>query len=147
LSRSVDSPLFGSGFDPYPPDLVPPKSTKKDDPFLGPHNSFVALGYRLGIVPLVVLLFLLGALLRRGFYTSVHAASRHYRAICAALTAIVVYSGVASAFNVFLEAPYAGPLFWTAVGLLAAVVYTPDTIESDAPYREADARAARRQAI
>jgi O-antigen ligase len=140
LSRSIDSPFIGSGFDPYPPDLVPPK-TSRDDPFTGPHNSFVALGYRLGIVPLLALLFLLGALLRRGFYISVHATSRQYRAICAALTAIVVYTGIASAFNVFLEAPYAGPLFWTTVGLLAVAAYAPGINESDASAREGHANA------
>jgi O-antigen ligase len=135
FSRSVDSPLVGSGFDPYPREFVPSRSTRDVDPFLGPHNSFVALAYRLGVVPLVVLLFLLGVLLRRGFAASVHGVSPSYRAICAALTAIVVYSGVVSAFNVFLEAPYAGPLFWTAVGLLAAVVYSPNAVDGDAADR------------
>ena len=45
----------------------------------------------------------------------------HDRAIASALTAIVTYVGIFSAFNVFLEAPYVGPLFWAAAGMLAVV--------------------------
>jgi len=68
-------------------------------------------------------LALLGTLIMKGFRAAGDRASPLDRAVCAALTAIVVYAGVTSAFNVFLEAPYAGPLFWTAVGLLAYAVY------------------------
>ena len=54
--------------------------------------------------------------------------------MCSALTAIVVYAGITSAFNVFLEAPYAGPLFWTSVGLLAYAVYArPFAATADEP--------------
>jgi cell division protein FtsW (lipid II flippase) len=83
----------------------------------------VTIGYRIGVFPLVLVLALLLQLVRRGFRASVNRLDPRDRAVCSALTAIVVYAGVTSAFNVFLEAPYAGPLFWTAVGLLAYAVY------------------------
>jgi O-antigen ligase len=122
LAKSIDSPLIGAGFDPYPANIVPPESTGFD-PFPAPHNSFVAIAYRIGFIPALIFLALLVNLIRRGFRASVERAEPRDRAICLALTAIVVYAGFTSAFNVFLEAPYAGPLFWTAVGLLAYAVF------------------------
>lgn len=123
LAKSMDSPLIGAGFDPYPPSIVPEATVSSYDPFRGVHNSFVAIAYRIGFIPLLLLLALLGDLIRRGFRASVKRDDPRDRAICSALTAVVVYVGVMSAFNVYLEAPYAGPLFWTAVGLLVYAVF------------------------
>ncbi len=119
MSRSISSPLIGNGFDPYPDEIVPPKTSRDRFP-PSPHNSFVALGYRLGILPLLAILFMLGSLLLRG-YAATSLDGPHDRALALGLTAIVVYVGVFSAFNVFLESPYVGPLFWTVVGMLAVV--------------------------
>jgi len=121
LGRSIDSPLIGNGFDLYPAEIVPPETTF--DPFPAPHNSFVAIAYRVGFIPFLLVLALLGRLIAGGFRASVERTRPVERAVYSALTAIVVYTGLTSAFNVFLEAPYAGPLFWTAVGLLAYAVY------------------------
>jgi O-antigen ligase len=122
MTKAIDSPLIGNGFDIFPAKIVP-RETVAADPFPAPHNSFVTIGYRIGVFPLVLVLALLLQLVRRGFRASVNRLDPRDRAVCSALTAIVVYAGVTSAFNVFLEAPYAGPLFWTAVGLLAYAVY------------------------
>jgi O-antigen ligase len=122
MAKAVDSPLIGNGFDTFPAKIVP-RETVAADPFPAPHNSFVTIGYRIGLFPLLIVLAMLLQLIRRGFRASMTRADPRDRAICSGLTAIVVYAGVTSAFNVFLEAPYAGPLFWTAVGLLAYAVY------------------------
>ena len=122
MRKSISSPLIGNGFDPYPPEILPP-TTVAFDAFPAPHNSFVGIGYRVGLIPLILLLLLLGILIRRGFAAAFERTDPRDRAICAALTAIVVYLGVTSAFNVVLEAPFGGPVFWTAVGLLAGVVF------------------------
>jgi len=122
MRESIRSPVVGAGFDPYPASIVPPE-TVASDPFPAPHNSFVAIAYRIGIFPFVIFLALLGTLIARGFRASSEREIPLDRAVCSALTAIVVYAGITSAFNVFLEAPYAGPLFWTSVGLLAYAVY------------------------
>jgi O-antigen ligase len=135
MRESVHSPIVGAGFDPYPASIVPPE-TVGDDPFPAPHNSFVAIAYRVGIIPFVIVLALLGMLIAKGFRASSQRDLPLDRAVCSALTAIVVYSGVTSAFNVFLEAPYAGPLFWTSVGLLAYAVYARPFV----PTADEDAR-------
>lgn len=122
MGKAVDSPLIGNGFDLFPEKIVPHESVGSD-PFPAPHNSFVTIGYRIGLLPLAIVLIMLFVLIRRGFRASVVRADPRERAVCSALTGIVVYSGVTSAFNVFLEAPYAGPLFWTSVGLLAYAVF------------------------
>jgi hypothetical protein len=121
MVRSIRSPLFGNGFAPYPASIVPPQTSV--DLFPSPHNSFVAIAYRTGFIPFVIVLGLLLNLVRKGFVASRERFEPRDRATCLALTAVVVYTGVTSAFNVFLEAPYAGPLFWTCVGLLAYAVY------------------------
>jgi O-antigen ligase len=122
MARSVQSPLFGNGFDAFPASIVPPEPGNPD-PFPAPHNSFVAIGYRVGLFPLLVVVGLLLNLVRLGVQASKRRETPLDRAVCAALTGIVIFAGVTSAFNVFLEAPYAGPLFWTCVGLLAYAVY------------------------
>jgi O-antigen ligase len=122
MAKSVHSPIFGNGFDAFPADVAPPEPGNPD-PFPAPHNSFVAIAYRVGLVPMLVVLALLLNLVRLGVRASTHRPARIDRAVCAALTGIVVFAGVTSAFNVFLEAPYAGPLFWTSIGLLAYAVY------------------------
>jgi O-antigen ligase len=121
LSRSIASPVIGNGFDLYPADIVPPGTSF--DPFPAPHNSFIAIAYRIGFIPFLLFVAVLGRLLVRGYRASVDRTKPVERAVYSALTAIVVYTGLTSAFNVFLEAPYAGPLFWTAVGMLAYTVY------------------------
>ena len=123
LAKSIDSPLIGAGFDPYPPSVIPPSTIDPESDLPAPHNSFVAIAYRIGFIPFLIVLGLLFDLVRRGYRASRVSPDRRDRAICSALTAIVVFVGVVSAFNVFLEAPYAGPLFWTAVGLLAYAVF------------------------
>lgn len=122
MAMSVESPLIGNGFDAYPASVVPPASGPDDWP--APHNSFVGIGYRLGLLPLAVVLGMLLWLVGRGFVYGHRSRDRRERATLLALTATVVYVGIAAAFNVFLEVPYAGPLFWTAAGLLAAAVFT-----------------------
>jgi O-antigen ligase len=122
MARSLHSPLFGNGFDAFPADVAPPEPGNPD-PFPAPHNSFVAIAYRVGFIPCLVVVGLLLNLVRLGVRASKTRATALERAVCSALTGIVIFAGVTSAFNVFLEAPYAGPLFWTCVGLLAYAVY------------------------
>jgi O-antigen ligase/polysaccharide polymerase Wzy-like membrane protein len=138
MERSIQSPIIGAGFDPFPPEIVPPETLS--DPFPSPHNSFVSIGYRIGFIPLLLLLVLLAHLVIRGFRASMDRPDPRDRATCTALAAIVVYAGISSSFNVFLEAPYAGPLFWTAVGLLAYAVYSR-------PFESAQSRPAELQHI
>jgi O-antigen ligase len=139
LVKSIDSPLIGAGFDPYPANIVPPE-TVGNDPFPAPHNSFVAIAYRIGFLPFLLFLAMLASLIFRGFRASIERLEPRDRAVCSALTAIVLYCGVTSAFNVFLEAPYAGPLFWIAVGLLAYAVYArPFAVSVDGQSVQAEA--------
>jgi O-antigen ligase len=117
---SLKSPLIGSGFDAYPPELIPPE--RLDEPLggLAPHNSFVALLYRIGPVPFIVFVFLFGLILLRGLGGTVREPDPIRRTSLAALVVILIFMSVFAAFNVVLEVPYSAALFWTAVGLLAA---------------------------
>jgi hypothetical protein len=120
---SLSSPLIGSGFDSYPADLVPPETV--DDPLPAPHNSFIALLYRIGPLPFALSFILLIGLLTRSFVAAQREEDPKRQALVGALMAVVVYVAVYSAFNVAFETPYTGPLFWIAFGLLAAAVFSP----------------------
>lgn len=120
MAMSAESPLIGNGFDAYPARIVPPSTSSSDWP--APHNSFVGIGYRVGLFPLLMVVGMLLWLVGRGFAEGHRSRDPRERAILLALSATVVYIGTTSAFNVFLEAPYAGPLFWGAVGMLAVAV-------------------------
>jgi O-antigen ligase len=121
LQRSAGSPVVGLGFDDYPFEIVPTHSSNDLHP--EPHNSFIGLAYRIGLLPLVLLLGVLGTLVVRGFALARTSPDPTTRAALATLTSIVVYIGILSSFNVSLEVPYSGPIFWTAVGLLATAVF------------------------
>jgi O-antigen ligase len=134
MAMSIDSPLIGNGFDAYPASVVPPASASDDWP--APHNSFIGIGYRVGLVPLLVVVGMLLWLVGRGFVEGHRRRDSRERATLLALSATVVYVGITSAFNVFLEAPYAGPLFWGAVGMLAFAVLRDSTSRYASSARE-----------
>jgi hypothetical protein len=116
-AASLESPLFGSGFDPYPSRLIPPETAfgSRQDP----HNSFVALAYRVGPIALGILVAMLSLLLLRGYRSAHSDRDPLNRAVTGALVAVIAYVAVYAALNVTLELPYAAPLFWVPVGLLA----------------------------
>jgi O-antigen ligase len=118
--QGLRSPLYGAGFDDYALDVLP--EGRYDEPRSDPHNSFVALLYRVGLIPVAALLCLLGVLVARGVRLARNAGTRIERAVCGALAATVIYAGVFAFFNVSLEAPYLASLFWIPVGLLAGAV-------------------------
>jgi hypothetical protein len=122
---ALESPLVGSGFDAYPSDLVPPESLF--DPLPAPHNSFIALLYRIGPLPFALFFILFIGLLRRSFVSALRERDPERQGLLVALIAVVIYVAVYSAFNVAFETPYTGPVFWTALGLLAATAFSRAT--------------------
>jgi len=122
LGPALRDPIIGHGFDSYDPRLIPPRQTCRTGPgkCVDPHNSFVALAYRIGLLATAAILLGLGGLLIRA--VRVARAVYGWRGVSAnALAAVVVYLGVFSGFNVGLELPYFAVVFWCAVGALAAV--------------------------
>jgi hypothetical protein len=125
---SLKSPLAGSGFDAYPPEIVAPES--QEDPLPAPHNSFVALLYRIGPLPFAIFFALLLGVIGGGFVAGPRELDAKRQALIGALVAVSVYVSIYAAFNVALETPYTGPLFWITVGLLAAAVSSRRTAEN-----------------
>jgi O-antigen ligase len=121
MAKSLDSPVIGNGFNPYPEAIVPNEGSNVDL-WPAPHNSFVGIGYRAGLLAMVSVIALLGLLVVRGFRLGHGSRDPAEKATLLALTSIVVFTGITAATNVILEAPQSGPLFWTAVGLLAVAV-------------------------
>jgi hypothetical protein len=130
IRASAHEPVFGAGFDPYPAEFVPKKTTKGDRDY-APHNSFIALAYRIGPLFLSAVAALLALVVFQGFRRARESDDPLRRAILSALSAIVVFNAVFAAFNVVLELPYMAVPFWTAVGLLAGAL--SETRASAAP--------------
>jgi O-antigen ligase len=84
-----------------------------------PHNSFVNLLFRMGLLGLLPLLALIAAAAWR-FASALRAGSLSAfdRATLVGLAAIFVFIAVIASFNVALEGPFMGIFFWTVLGLL-----------------------------
>lgn len=118
LGRAVASPVIGNGFDPYPAELIPRETYRDAAP--QPHNSFVNLAYRVGLIPTLIVLVLIFRVLMDTARQSRTTRDPRSRAVGSALVGSAVYIGIFASFNVVLEVPYMAPLFWIAVGLAAA---------------------------
>jgi O-antigen ligase len=128
LRAVAQRPLTGVGFGP-PADFCYVGNTYCDDTrtsrdantVSGPHNSFVNILFRMGLLGGASLLALLG-LGVRSVLRSIRAADREGRNADGAQARVVltffVYACVAASFSVALENPYIGLPFWTSVGLL-----------------------------
>lgn len=123
VHSAFEHPLYGAGFDNYPAEFVPPESLKDDVP--APHNSFIALAYRIGPLPWLLVVFQLLRMLSKAFRQGVAERDRHRRAAVTALVATLTYQTVFSTFNVSFELPYSAPIYWAQFGLLATLLLTP----------------------
>jgi hypothetical protein len=126
LRAGLTSPLFGRGFDNYPASLLPPR---KDLDRQDPHDSWVAMAYRIGLLPTLLLLAALAGLVVRSVRVAARSVSPHTRAALFSLASIAVYLAILSALNVLLEAPYAAAPFWMCIGFLATLVQRERTAE------------------
>ena len=124
VHSAIDHPVIGAGFDNYPAEFVPPESLKDDVP--APHNSFIALAYRIGPLPWLLVVFQLLRVLARGFRQGVTERNRHRKAAITGLVATLTYQTIFSAFNVSFELPYSAPIYWAQFGLLATLLLTPE---------------------
>lgn len=125
LRKWADEPLLGVGFG-RPTDfrwgvtggVYDARTGSGPQDVTGPHNSFVNLLFRtglLGVLPLLALVVLAAARLRR--WLAVPRPSED-RAIVVALGAVFVFVTVTACFSVALEGPYMGMFFWAALALL-----------------------------
>jgi O-Antigen ligase len=118
---AVRSPV-GAGFDPYPEEWVPKNTVVGEEKHPAPHNSWLALLYRVGpIILLIVVAGLIGLVLR-AFREARFESDPARRAQLAALASSLVFVAIIGAFNVVLELPYLAILFWLLVGFLAQTV-------------------------
>ena len=123
IRSALQHPLYGAGYDNYPREFVPPESLKDDVP--APHNSFIALAYRIGPLPWLLVVFQLLRLLSRGFRQGATERDPYRRAAVTGLVATMTYQTVFSTFNVSFELPYSAPIYWAQFGLLATLLLTP----------------------
>lgn len=88
-----------------------------------PHNSFLNVFYRMGLLGLVPLLVLVALALRRGLVRIRNpGTSARDRALLAGFIGAFVFATFIALFNVALENPYIGLFFWTP---LAALLVLP----------------------
>jgi hypothetical protein len=85
----------------------------------GPHNSFVNIFFRMGVLGALSLLALVAlAAVRVWPWVRSGDAPTEERATLVALAAMLVFTTGVAAINVSLEGPFMGIFFWTILGLL-----------------------------
>jgi len=124
LKETAKSPLFGVGFG-RPTDfefdgvVYDRRTGDPDDPndVTGPHDSFMNLLYRaglLGMIPFVALLLVAISRVRRSLF----AAPPPYRARVVAATTTLAFVATIALLDVVLEGPQMGLFFWGGLALL-----------------------------
>jgi O-antigen ligase len=147
LDQTLKEPVLGVGFG-KPADfrwrgtLYDPRRGNAADPndITPPHNSFLNVFYRTGLLGLIPLLVLVALGLWRGIAAIRRPdVGRADQALLAGFVAVFVFASFIALFNVALENPYIGLFFWTP---LAALFVLPRLIargsvagrgEADAP--------------
>ena len=140
LEKTAHDPVFGVGFG-RPTNFVwrgmiydartGDKTNSQD--VTGPHNSFVNMLFRMGLLGLLPLLALLVIAGIRGWRVLVKwTLPALDRAFALTSVAMVVAVAVAACFSVALEGPYIGLFFWLALGLVLALprLLTPEPSEA-----------------
>jgi hypothetical protein len=91
-----------------------------DQDVTGPHNSFVNIVYRTGLLGFIPLLFLVAAAVVAALSWLRRPHESEIRAAYVGLVAIFVFVFVIANLNVALEGPYMAIFFWSLLGLLIA---------------------------
>jgi hypothetical protein len=125
LKATLSNPVFGVGFG-RPSNfrwsgLVYDGRTGRGGIFdvIAPHNSFVNLVYRTGLLGLFALLALVAVAARRLVRALRFGALRTpERALLIGCAAVFVFAAVMASFNAALEAPYMAFFFWVFLGIL-----------------------------
>jgi hypothetical protein len=121
FKTGIRSP-FGAGFDPYPEEWVPKNTVVGEEENPAPHNSWLALLYKIGPLFLGVLLAVLAVLGLRAFRLEHSEEDPRRRVQLVVLGASLGYLIVLCAFNAALEVPYIALPFWLLVGFVAGTV-------------------------
>jgi len=121
------SPIIGNGFGANFPVFHFHGQLFGIDPSIsvGAHNSYLWVAYKEGLIGLLLLGLFIAYILTRGTWHVLTAADSAGRLCAAVGLAGFVYVLVYAAFNVVLEGPYMGMLFWLYAGIVeAAAVFS-----------------------
>ena len=88
-----------------------------------PHNSFLNVLYRMGLLGFLPLLGLMTVTVWRTWKALRQPATKEERRWLMALGALFAFVSVTASFNVALEGPYMGIFFWTTLALLLIVTH------------------------
>jgi hypothetical protein len=139
VRQTLKEPLLGVGFG-KPANFVwhgiryDARVGDKSNPFdvLAPHNSFVNLLYRTGLVGFLGLLAILAvAAIRVWRALHVPGARPFDRAVLLGCVGAFVFSAVIASFNVALEAPFLALIFWLYLSLLLVLPGMLDAQQED----------------
>lgn len=127
IRESMEKPLMGWGFGRK---FVPPTIKQlnwggswrpEDGGFQDPHNSYLSVLHRTGLIGLMVFVALIGTFIARSLKTWFRIDDERARTyILGFLLSIICILGT-STFMVVLEGPYLGMFLWVAMGMIVAV--------------------------
>jgi O-antigen ligase len=139
LKKAVKQPVFGVGFgkptafhwDGHVYDGRSGNGLPED--VSGPHNSFVNIIFRMGLLGFGALLALAVIAARRVWPWIRDAdAPPHERAVLVGSTAVLVFTTIVASLNVSLEGPFMGIFWWLALALMLVLPQLYGTPQSSA---------------
>jgi O-antigen ligase len=122
LDRTAKKPLLGEGFGPPFSILFGSKFYDYSERRLHPHNSFLWILDRMGIVGLGIFLFLILKFYRSAMRAYQGMTAGKSKAYLLALMSCHVCLSIFAFFNVVLEGPFMGIFFWITMGLVMALI-------------------------
>ena len=132
FSQWLRSPIIGIGFLPEVPSDIQPGAPNVGGyqavgtpPVSGPHNSYLSILTRMGVIGFILFGWLMAALLRRAWALI----GQHPQTIPDLLLIVIPLNGlIHAAVNVGLESPHHCMLLWLVAGML--VVWQPQVRRS-----------------
>ncbi|MBN1824288.1 MAG: O-antigen ligase family protein [Endomicrobiales bacterium] len=127
INESMRKPLLGWGFGKkFVPETVKSMGwggafRDEEVGFQDPHNSFLSVLHRTGIVGFTIFAVILGKFLRRTFLMLGKMREGEIKDYVAILFLCVIYMLATSFFMVVLEGPYLGIFLWIAMGLVVSL--------------------------
>ena len=125
IEESAEAPLLGTGFGHaanfrWSNILYDARVGNAADPndVTPPHNSFLNVLYRTGLLGFIPLVALVGVAVWRTARELRRPLSRERRALLVGFASLLAFVIVIANFNVALEGPYMGMFFWTILALL-----------------------------
>ena len=125
VNRSLEKPLLGHGFGKA---FIPKTleeiswSPPKGEDWVDPHNSYLSILFRTGIIGLIIFLIIILRFFKLSIIFITECENEEIRIYVASLLTIIIFILGISFFDVVLERPFFGVFLWINMGLVISLI-------------------------